>query len=330
MTLFVVAVLVVFVSTGICALVEAALYAVHHPYIRQLEASGIRAGKLLAAYKEKMDYPISAILIFDTVLGVGGAAIAGSQARALFGPESVIWFSIALSVTLLIVSQIIPKVVGVVYSKPVARISAVPISIAISTLYPVVWIIERLTRFLKPDEPMQKASEEEVKQMARISAEEGSILGMEAELIQNSLELNDVHAAEIMTPKSSVFALPANMTVQQAFANFQNRAFSQIPIYNPEDDRQWVGVVTSQDILSEMAQDHFGVKLADMAKTFYAVDEDTLGHVLLDSFLKRRSSLFGVNKKDGQAIGVVSLSDVVEEIIGEDTGDRLQSSLYSD
>ena len=326
MTLFLVAVLVVIVSTGLCALVEAALYAVRRPYIRQLAESGHRSGQLLAEYKEKMDYPISAILIFDTLLGVGGATIAGSQARALFGADFVIWFSIALSATLLIVSQIIPKVVGVIYSKTVARVSAVPISFAISILYPVVWIIERFTRFLKPAEPLQRASEEEVKQMAQISAEEGSILGVEADLIQNSLKLNDVLAAQIMTPFSQVAMLPADMVVKDAFALFHDRALSRIPIHVPGNKNRWTGVLMSRDILSEMAKDHDDVAIESIARRLHTVTADTPGHVLLDAFLKRRSHLFGVRDEDQQMIGVVSLEDVIEEILGKEIIDERESN----
>ena len=322
MLLFLVAISIVFLSTGVCALVEAALYAVRRPDIRQLAEAGHPSGALLTRFKERMDYPISAILIFDTVLGVGGAAIAGAQAHAIFGPDFVIWFSIGLSVVLLIVSQIIPKILGVVYSKPVARVSAPPISVAISMLYPVIWIIERFTRYLKPDDPIPSASEDEVRQMARISVEEGSILGVEADLIQNSLKLNDVRAAEIMTPMDKVVSLPADMEVKDAFATFHNRSLSRIPLHRPADVNCWNGLVFSRDILSEMAKDHHHVKLETIAKPIHFVDAGARGHVLLNEFLVRRSHLFGVRNEDKRNIGVVSLEDVIEEILGKEIVDE--------
>jgi CBS domain containing-hemolysin-like protein len=318
MALFIIAVLIVFISTGICALVEAALFAVPLPHIRNLAQSHHRAGPLLEKFKAKMEHPISAILILDTLLGVCGATIAGSQARILFGAENVIWFSVAMSAFLLILSQIIPKIVGVVYCKSVAKSFALPVSIAITVLYPVIWLIERITRFVKPDSPIQMASEEEVKQMARISAEEGSILGVESELIQNSLQLNDVRAVQIMTPRQKVLALPAKLTVKEAFVRFRNNAFSQVPIYYPGTEQRWDRVVTSEDILSEMAQDHFELPLEKISRAFHSVAAETPGHRLLDAFLKRRTNLFGVNDPKGKTIGIVSLADVVEEIVGED------------
>jgi CBS domain containing-hemolysin-like protein len=326
MTLFLLAVAVVFLATGTCALVEAALYAVPRPYVRQLAESGQRSGVLLSKFKDRMDYPISAILIFDTILGVGGAAIAGSQARVLFGPEFVIWFSIGLSASLLIISQIIPKILGVAYSKLVARGSAIPISVAIKTLFPVVWVIEKFTRHLKPDEPLRRASEEEVRQMAQISAEEGSIMGIEADLIQNSLRLNDVSAAQIMTPLENVCLLPADMLVKDAFATFDERALSRIPVHSPGNRDLWTGLVMSRDIFREMAQDREDVRLSSLTKRLYLVSSDTRGHVLLDAFLKRRSHLFGVQDRRGKMIGVVTLEDVIEEILGKEIIDEREIS----
>ena len=304
-------------STGLCALVEAALFAVNRPYIRQLEESGSLSGRLLAQYKDTMDYPISAILIFDTILGVGGAAIAGSQARELFGADFVIWFSIVLSATLLVVSQIIPKVIGVVYNRRVAKLSAIPVSFAIKLVYPVVWIIEKLTRHLKPDEPVQRASEDEVKQMARMSAEEGSILDVEAELIQNSLALNDLVTSEIMTPFPEVVTLSCELTVKEAFSTFQQSVFNQMPVHVPDNQKRWLGVVKSRDILSEMAQDRFEVRLKDIAKPLHLIDANTPGHLLLNAFLTRRTGLLGVTSSR-IPVGVVSLGDIIEELVGDD------------
>ncbi len=308
-------------------MVEASLYAIRLPYIRQLVETGHRSGQLLMQFKEKMDYPISAILIFDTLLGVGGAAIAGSQAQALFGPDFALWFSIGLSASLLLVSQIIPKILGVVYSKAVARTTAAPVSLAISILYPVVWTIERFTRHLQPDEPQQKASEEEVMQMAMISAEEGSILGVEAELIQNSLKLNEIHAAEIMTDLCHVVALASDMTVKDAVATFHDRLFSRIPIFDPQNKNQWIGIVMSRDILYELANDREDTRLISIARHLHCVPVNTPGHILLDAFLKRRSHLFGVNDRKGNAVGVVSLKDVIEEILGKEIADERETKL---
>ncbi len=327
MALFIIAVAIVFIATGTCALVEASLYAVRRPFIHRLVESGHPAGKRLVEFKEKMDYPITAILIFDTLLGVGGAAIAGSQARALFGEAFVYWFTLALAASLLVVAQIIPKILGVVYNQPVAKIAAAPIAISIYLLYPIVRAIEFFTRHLKPDEPPKRAAEDDVKQMAKISVQEGSILGIEADLIQNSLKLNDVRADQIMTPLQQVITFPADMTVQDAFKSFHHNSLSRIPIYPPAQPKRWTNLVFSRDILNAMANDRFQMPLDKIARPMHAVPADMPGHLLLDAFLKRRSHLFGVRDASGNDIGVISLEDVVEVILGKEIVDEKEADL---
>ncbi len=322
MYLFILAIALVFIATGACAMVEAALYAVPQPYIRRLVESGNPAGLRLQAFKEKMDYPITAILIFDTVLGVGGAAIAGSQARALYGETFVYWFTLVLAIGLLVFAQIVPKIIGVVYNQAIARSTAIPIATAISIMYPVVRGLEFFTRHLKPEDPPKRAIEDDVKQLARISVEEGSILGIEADLIQNSLQLNDLKAAEIMTPLKQVISLPASLTVADAFKDMRHGSYSRFPISDPNTADHWTGLVLSRDILFAVANDRDDVKLQEIAKPLHFVAADLPGHRLLDAFLKHRSHLFAVQGSTAEPIGVVTLEDVLEEILGKEIEDE--------
>lgn len=328
MFIFVFAILIVFAATGTCALIEAALYAVRQPYIHRLAESGNVAGNILQSFKDKMDFPITAILIFDTLLGIGGASIAGSQARALFGEAFVYWFTFAMAVGLLLFAQIIPKVVGVAYNQPVSRVAARPIQWAIVLLYPFVLCVEYLTRFLKPGEPKKKALEEDVSQMAKISVEEGSILGIEGELIQNSLRLNDVVARQIMTPFNEAVTIRSDATVREAFQTFKQHSFSRIPICTPESKGDWTGLVFSRDILFAMANDQFEQVISEIARPLNSVPANQAGHILLDSFLKKRVHLFAVhdqNQSSQLAIGLVTLEDVIEEILGKEIVDEKET-----
>ena len=85
MTIFAISILVVLVVSALCSVSEAALYAVRRPYVRQIAEQGSRSGKLLLGLKDNMEQPISAILIVNTIANTAGAAVAGAQARVLFG-----------------------------------------------------------------------------------------------------------------------------------------------------------------------------------------------------------------------------------------------------
>src|SRR5262245_56472802 len=207
MTLFVGSVAVVLLVTAFCSISEAAVYAVRKTYVLTLAESGSRAGKVLLEFKENMERPISAILILSTIANTAGAAIAGYKVQDLFGELGLAWFTFTLTLAVLVFSEIIPKLLGVVYSRRIAAAVALPWAGLIRLLYPLIWVAEKLANRLQPDEPPQAAPEEEVKQLAMMSAEEGSILPLEARLVQNVLRLDDVKAGDILTPRSVVFKL---------------------------------------------------------------------------------------------------------------------------
>jgi CBS domain containing-hemolysin-like protein len=180
-------------------------------------------------------------------------------------------------------------------------------------------LIDRLARVLKPEHSLS-APEEEVNQLAMISAEEGSIMPYEADLVRNVLHLDKVTTRDIMTPRPVVMKLPSDMTLREVFEKVKEFTYSRIPVYDCDDPETWKGVVFSRDILAGLARDQFDTKLETLCSPIYFVSETTPGNVLLKSFLKRRSHLFGVADEYGDITGIVTLEDVIESMLGEETG----------
>jgi CBS domain containing-hemolysin-like protein len=321
MTLFLASVVAVLVISALCSVSEAALYAVRRPYVRQISEMGDRAGTMLLSFKDNMERPISAILIVNTIANTAGAAVAGAQALHVFGESAIFWFPLAFTACVLFFSEIFPKVIGVAYNRPVARAVALPWGFGIALLYPVIWIIERLSRMIKPERVLS-APEEEVQQMAMISAEEGSISAYEAQLVSNVLRLDRVTTREIMTPRPVVVKLASDMTLREVSEKIKEFTHSRLPVYDADDPETWKGFVLSRDILSGLAQDQFESQVESLCLPIYFVSEKTPGHVLLKAFLKRRTHLFGVVDEYGDITGIVTLEDVIESVLGEEIVDE--------
>ncbi len=322
MTVFVFSVATVLIVSAICSLTEASFYAVRVPFIRQITEEGSRAGRVLAGFKENMERPISAILIINTAANTAGAAVAGSQARIIFGESAIIWFSLLFTLAVLFFSEIVPKVVGVVHNRTIATWMALPWAGVIKMLHPIIWAVQHVAQVFKPSDPVLAAPEEEVQQMAMVSAEEGSIMPYEADLVRNVLRLDNVKARDIMTPRPVVFKLPADMTLRAVADKTKVWTYSRIPVYAADDPETWEGVVLSRDILSGLANDQFEKTLGSLCKSVHFVSEKTPGHVLLDTFLKRRTHLFGVMDEYGDITGVVTLEDVLESVLGREIVDE--------
>lgn len=325
MLTFVFSVALVLAVWAVCSLAEAAIFAVPKPYVRQLAESNIDAGRILTRFKDKMEQPISAILIVNTVVAAAGASIAGAQASAVFGPNNLWVFSACFTIAALVLSEIIPKTIGVTYSRPIARSLALPLSATVGILYPLVWVVERTSIALKPQIPIAMAPEDEVRTMAEISAEEGSIMPYEAELVRHVLNLDKVTTSEIMTPVSVVMRLPDHLTLKEVAQFPFEWNFSRIPLYDATNPNRWTGMILSRDVLAKLALDRFDEPIRSLSKPLFFVKCDTPGHKLLEAFLKRRTHMFGVLNDDSQVVGVVTLEDVLESIVGAEIVDELDT-----
>jgi CBS domain containing-hemolysin-like protein len=321
MTLFLLSVAVVLIVSALCSLSEAALYAVRLPFVRRLSASGSRAGAILTHFKQNMELPIAAILIINTTANTAGAAVAGAQARLLFGEASLLWFSLFFTLGVLFLSEIIPKVAGVVYARPVAKVIASPWAVTIKLLSPLIWTTQRVAKLFKPSVSVI-APEEEVHHFALLSAEEGSIMQHEAKMVGNVLQLDRLRASELMTPRPVVFKLSSDTTLGEIADTVPDWTYSRVPVYETGDPESWIGFVLARDVLAALAADQFEMTVAELSKTMFFVGETTPGHVLLRSFLKHRTHLFGVVNDYGDITGIVSLEDVLESLIGEEIIDE--------
>lgn len=323
MTLLFVSVLVVLVVSAFCSLSEASLYAVRRPFIKKLVEGGSPAGAVLDDFKDNMERPITAILVVNTIANTAGAAVAGAQASVFWTGRELLLFSAVFTLGVLFVSEIIPKVVGVAYSRSVAQAIALPWRAIILVLTPVTAVVVRFSRLLQPNEPVLVAPEDEVVQIVRMSAEEGSILGIEADIVRNALNLDEITARDIMTPRTVVYRLRADTRVGELRSTVAEWHFSRIPIVDPEDPERWMGLVRAQDVLRALAQDRFDATLESLAGPLVSVPQTLRGHELLERFLSERSHLFAVVDEYGGVSGVTSLEDVLESLIGEEIVDEV-------
>lgn len=310
----------VLVISAFCSLSEAALYSVRLPYVRKLAESGSRVGLVLDHFKRGMERPITAILIVNTLANTAGAALAGAQARTVWGESAETWFPLTLAFAVLVFSEVLPKVAGVSYDQPVARLVALPWALVTWFLSPFIWVAQQMTRLVQRADAEPQAPEEEIHHVAALSAEEGSILPIEAELVQNVLRLDEILAKDIMTPRTVVFQLPERATVQEVATEIARCPYSRIPIF--DDEEEWTGFVFKNDVLQRLANDEFEVPLSALRVKLPFIPEFVAGHRLLSVFLRRRGHVLGVVDEYGGTRGLVTLEDVMETVLGREIVDE--------
>ena len=303
------------VFSFLCSVAEAVLLSVSPSFIAHLKREGSPVADRLKQLKSSIDRSLAAILTLNTIAHTVGAGGAGAEAAAYYGER---WVGLAMAVlTLLILflSEIVPKTLGAVYWRRLAGLTAAFVRLLIVTLYPLIWISEQLTKLITAGKPTHKFSREEFSALADVGVEVGHIEVEESRIVKNVLALRDQEVEAIMTPRTVVFALPQEMTVDEALAKHSNPPFSRIPIYGENlDDVQ--AFVLKTELLGEKLAGRGAGKLSGIGRDIQAVGERTTLEVVLERLLDTRLHMMLVLDEFGGLAGIVTLEDVVETLLG--------------
>ena len=281
-------------------------------------------GKKLSYFKENINRPLSAILSLNTIANTVGAASVGAIALIEFGSSWVAIMSGILTLSILIFSEIIPKTIGALYWKRILIPATFAVQVLITMTYPLVVLLELLSKWLAKEGNGDKVSREEVIAMAELGEDEGTIEESESTVIENVLMLDDIPVEEVLTPRSVIFALDKTSSVREVLDKYNDIEFSRIPVYEEELDNI-IGIVRRHVLLKSKAEDQFDVTMGELAKPIHTVEEnDSVGDVL-DEFVKRREHLFMVKDQFGQVAGLITLEDAIETLLGIEIVDETDS-----
>ena len=281
-------------------------------------------GKKLSYFKENINRPLSAILSLNTIANTVGAASVGAITLIEFGSSWVAVMSGILTLSILIFSEIIPKTVGALYWKRILVPATFAVQVLIIITYPLVVLLELLSKWLAKDGNEDKVSREEVIAMAELGEDEGTIEESESTVIENVLMLDDIPVEEVLTPRTVIFALDKKSNVREVLDKYNDIEFSRIPVYEEELDNI-IGIVRRHILLKSKAEDQFDVTMGELAKPIHTVEEnDSVGDVL-DEFVQRREHLFMVKDQFGQVAGLITLEDAIETLLGVEIVDETDS-----
>ena len=309
-TLLLTVFLVVLIS-AICSMTEAALYSVPWTYIENLRKQGSATGELLYQLRSRIDQPIAAVLTLNTVANTAGAAIAGAVAANVLGADNTALFAAGLTILILALGEILPKTLGV----------ARPLRLMVLIFKPFIWFSSMLTRLVASPQSGPSATEDDIRAITSLSRQTGRIQQYEENAIRNILSLDVKHVREIMTPRTMVFSLQEDISVKDAYNHPQIWHYSRIPVYG-DDNEDIVGIVLRKDIGRYVSQGQGEKTLFDiMQPVRFVLENQTVDKLLLE-FLESRLHLFIVLDEYGGLAGVVSLEDVLEEMLGREIVDE--------
>jgi CBS domain containing-hemolysin-like protein len=321
MTLLLVYLFVALAVSFLCSVLEAVLLSVPRSHVALMVDRGSRSGRRMAEMKADVDRPLAAILTLNTFAHTLGAAGVGAQAAMLWGEGWVGLVSFVVTILVLILSEIIPKTIGAVHAKVLAPIAADLIHWMIIVLLPVVAVCNRLSLMLsKSKHSAPDMSREEMRTIAGLALREGAINEDEALILGNLIAMAETTVESVMTPRPVVFTLREDQTVAEVTRS-ELPKFSRIPIVRSSLDDA-LGQVHRWEIYQALVKGRSGATMGELARPIHTVPEGARLSTILKTFISRGEHIFRVVDEYGASVGIVTLEDVIEALLGVEIVDE--------
>ncbi|MBQ0016002.1 MAG: DUF21 domain-containing protein [Bacteroidales bacterium] len=298
-----------------CSILESVLMSTPISYITMREDEGYKPATRFKKYKQDNARAIAAILSLNTIANTIGAAGVGNQVTEAFGNQ---WFGLVSAITtvlILVFSEIIPKTIGTSQWKHLMGFTAGTIRILIVLMYPLVLLIELLTRLISKNDEEASVSREEVAALADVGEDEGVIDEDENKIIQNVIKLNNVKACDVMTPRVVAAVAPESMTLKDFYELEEHSHFSRIPVY-AEAPEYITGYILRSEALELLAEDKFDQTLGSIRRDIPYFNEELSISDIWESLLTHKEQIALIIDEYGCFEGILTLEDIIETIFG--------------
>ena len=292
-------------------------------FINIKKAQGKAYVKTLEEFKKDVDKPLIAILTLNTIAHTVGAIMVGVQAESLdyelniLGLNMVGIVSGGMTLLILVLSEIIPKTIGATYWKRLAHFTAVALTALIFPLKytGILWLLQLTTRLLGKSAHVSTVSREEFMAITHAAQEEGVFAESESTMIKNLLIFKSILAKDVMTPWVVAITENEDTTIAQFHETHKNLKFSRIPVYS-ESQNNPTGFILKDHVLEAIIDNHGHDKLETIKRELLIADYRTPIPSLFELFISKRAHLAIAMDEFGNTVGLVSMEDIIETLLG--------------
>ena len=320
----------------LCSILEAVLLSINTTFIKIEIKEGKKYAKTLSKLKNSIDEPLIIILTLNTIAHTVGAILVGVQAKVAYSElnlentffpggisdEVLVGFvSTVMTIMILLFSEIIPKTIGAKYWNSLARFTTIFLSsiIPIFKYSGILWILQAFTKSIGASKKELFFKREDISTIAEIAKEEGIIGKKDSNFIKNIVKLRNVSVKEIMTPYSVMVTADQNSTINEFYQKNPELVFSRIPILNKNMIEAYV---LKDTILESIINNKGDFKLKEIKRPIIISTEGTKIPKLFDKLLKKREHISLVVDGEKNTIGIVTLEDIIETILGYEIVDE--------
>ncbi len=303
---------------------ETALFSLSRIRLRTLLAKKVKGADTIKKLKDNPHKLLSTILIGNNLVNVGAASLATAIAFKIIPDYAVAVSTGVLTLVILIFGEIIPKSFATHNNEKISLSVARPIRFLSHLLAPVIKLLDLITgTFVKPVKK-PALTEEDLKAAVDMGREAGFIKETEKDLIKNIFKFDDVNVSEIMTPRTDMFCVSVDSTLRKVLPSIIRANYTRIPVYEGSLNRI-VGILNMKDLIPILKRKEIDIPVKKIMYKPFFVPENKKVDSLLKQFRKRKEHMAIVVDEHGLVTGLVTLENVIEEIVGEikDEKDRL-------
>lgn len=328
-------ILILVMVNAFFASAEMAIVSMNKTKLNLLAEDGNKKAKLLLSLVKDTSRFLATIQVGITFAGFFASASAATTISSQFGEFLTnlgipYGSNIALVITTLIISyitlvlgELVPKRIALQNAEKIAMISVKPIIIISKITKPFVWFLSLSTNLIlkllgvKTDGVEEKISREEIRSLVELGEEQGTINETERTMIDGIIKFDDILAKEVMTPRTETFCIEANTDIKESINLILQENYSRIPVYEEEIDNI-VGVIYMKEIFAAVINNGIEtLSIKDVMRTPYMVPETKSIDKLLKDMQDSKNHIAVVIDEYGGFSGIVTLEDLLEEVIGE-------------
>jgi len=326
---FIAFIVAIIVTSAIVSGSEAALLSVSYTKAKETanEKNADPRAKSLLKIKEELQKYIATIVVLNNIINIVGSIYVGVIAVQIFGEVYLGVVSALLTFLIIMFAEIIPKIYGEKHSLGISLFVARPLIFLSTLLSPIIYILNTIASIFISKGEMASISEGEIKEMATLGMEEGSINSYERDVIKNVFKMDNIEAYSIMIPKNETTVLNLHSTIDEIVEMTQKTGFTRFPI---SINSEIIGMINVKDLFRYYGkEDKFAISKI-LRPVFFA--PETMKIFSLQERLKvEKSHMAAIVNEHGDFIGIVTLEDIIEELVGEivDEFDKIEDNLIN-
>lgn len=295
---------------------EIALFSLSSAKVKSLSMSNKTNANLLQKILKNKHRLLALLLLGNNLVNISSASLATLWAVQKFGSAGVGIATGILTILLLLFGEMYPKAFFQLHAEKVALLFAPVIYFLQLILWPILIILEKMLKFLTGGKTAEVISEREFRAFSRLAVEKGVIDFEEHEMIMNVLSFDNKTAKEIMSPFYKTTVLNKEAAIDQVAYFMAREGWSRYPLYNNNKDNI-VGYVHVIDVLSALNSDHRDDSVEKYMQSIIEVAPDSKIDKIFAKMRQKKTHMAVVKRKDGQTLGILTLEDLLEELVGE-------------